>query len=109
MPAAAGGPGPAGPPVEARLRPVTGRGHGPWLPGALRLTQGSLLWVPDMEADGPPVELAEAVVVSPGGRLARLTGRSNTVQLETPAGRVELEMPADLFTMSQELVRQASA
>jgi hypothetical protein len=111
MPAATGGGlGSAGPPVPARLRPVTDHGHGPWLAGALRLTPGSLLWVPDMEEDGAPVELADAVVVSSGGRgLARLTGRSNLVQLETHAGLVELEMRRDLFTASQELVRPASA
>jgi hypothetical protein len=107
-PEASGRPG--GPPVPARLRPLTDHGHGPWLSGTLRLTPGSLLWVPDMEDDGSPVELASAVLVSSHGRgLARLTGRSNVIQLDTQAGRVELEMRADLFTMSQDLVRQASA
>ena len=120
MPAATGGvpgtpgtpgtPGGAGPPVPARLRPVMEHGHGPWLSGALRPMPGSLLWVPDMEEDGPPVELADAVLVSSGGRgLARLTGRANVVQLQTQAGPVELEMRPDLFTASQQLVRPASA
>jgi len=107
-PGAPGAPGPAaGLPVPARLRPVTTAGQGDWLPGALRLAPGSLLWEPDGGVGSASVELATATMIpAPGNR----PGKHGTlVDLVTPDGRFELEMDPVLFGMSQELVAEEAA
>jgi len=102
-----GGPGgPGARPVPARLRPVNAAGHGDWLPGAVRLAPGSLLWEPDTGVDADPVELAAAMVLptpAQSGRQAMVTG------LQTPAGLFQLEFDPVLFEMSQELVAEEAA
>jgi hypothetical protein len=95
----------AGPPVPARMRQPDQAGHG-WLPGTLRLAPGSLLWVPDPGTGGTPVELAAATMIKPGG--SRRAG-GGVIDLQTQAGRVQLELDAQLFELSQELVTQAAA
>lgn len=94
---------PSGPgaPVPARLRAVTASGHGHWNDGTLRLTPGSLLWVPDREDSGQPVELATATILPPSG-----TGIQDSfcTDIETAAGRFQIEMDPVLLRMSQELV-----
>lgn len=92
----------AGPPVPVRLRQVTGAGAGSWLKGALQLAPGSLLWVPDKASDGAPVELAVATMVPMMPGQAGVP--DNAIELDTPSGRVQLEMDPVLFEMSQQLV-----
>jgi hypothetical protein len=104
--APAGPPGPGGPPVPVRLRPLTADGpSGDWLPGALHLTPGSLRWEPDSGGTGgsvEPVELATASVIPPQGRTR---GKQAMVtDLQTPSGQYQLDMDPVLFGMSQELV-----
>lgn len=93
-----------GAPVQARLRPVTPAGLGAWLPGSLVLSPGSLLWQPDAGVAASPVELAAATqaFLVPGDPHAPDQGL--VTDLETPAGRVHLELDPVLFEMSQELV-----
>jgi hypothetical protein len=88
-----------GPPVPARLRPITATGYGDWLKGALLLAPGSLLWTPADGVRASPVQLAMAMPIS---------GQRSTVDLETPDGRFQLEMDPDLFEMSQMLVAEAA-
>ena len=99
----AGPPGPGGPPVPVRLRPLAAAGpSGDWLPGALHLTPGSLRWEPDPGGTGEPVELATASVIPPQGRTR---GKQAMVtDLQTPSGQFQLDMDPVLFEMSQELV-----
>jgi hypothetical protein len=98
------GPGGSGArPVPVRLRPVSAAKQGDWLPGALRLSQGSLLWEPEAGTAAAPVELAAATLMQfpvsgRRGQLAMVTG------VRTPAGDFQLEMDPELFEMSQELV-----
>lgn len=98
------GPGSTPAPVPTRLRMVSESGPGPWLPGALRLSPGSLLWVPDSAGSAPPIELATAtrVFITPGGPV--VGDSASVTDLQTPAGQVQLELDATLFEMSQELV-----
>ena len=113
-PGSPGGPGPtAGPPVPARLRPVTAAGPGDWLRGALRLGPGSLMWTPDSGVSASPVELAAATPL-PGTTLpdqggGRSRKHAMVVDLQTPACEFQLEMDPVLFEMSQELVAEAAA
>ncbi len=96
-----GQPGPGARPVPARLRAVHATGPGEWLRGALRLAPGSLLWEPDPGISAGPVELATATADPAPGR----RGRPATVtDVQTPAGRFQLELDPVLFEMSQELV-----
>jgi hypothetical protein len=101
-------PGPGARPVPARLRAVHDDRPGEWLPGALRLSPGSLLWEPDVGIDVDPVELATAWAVpapAPGRR-----GMPATVtDVQTPTGRFQLELDPVLFEMSQELVAEEAA
>ena len=101
--APAGPPGPGGPPVPVRLRPLTAAGpSGDWLPGALHLTPGSLRWKPAAGGAAEPVELATASVIPPQGRTR---GKQAMVtDLQTPSGQFQLDMDPVLFGMSQELV-----
>ena len=108
-PGSPGSPGPmAGPPVPARLRPVTGAGPGDWLRGALRLGPGSLMWTPDSGVSASPVELAAATTL-PGQGGGRSRKQAMLVDLQTPAGQFQLEMDPVLFEMSQELVAEEAA
>ena len=106
---APGAPGPtAGPPVPARLRPVTAAGQGDWLRGALRLAPGSLMWTPDSGVSASPVELATATALpNQGGGRSRK--QAMLVDLQTPEGQFQLEMDPVLFEMSQELVAEEAA
>jgi hypothetical protein len=106
-----GGAGPwtTGPPVPVRLRPITDGGSPGWLKGALLLSPGSLLWQPDRGVSAPPVELAAAAIVPwlPG----QDDGGANSafvVNLQTSAGQFQLDMDADMFEMSQQLVAEAA-
>jgi hypothetical protein len=97
------------PPVPIRLRAMTPAGGAGWLDGALYLSPGSLLWQPDGGVSAQPVELASAAMVPVtdiGKRgpayLAIL------VEVETPAGRFQLETDPELFQMSQQLVAEAA-
>lgn len=101
--APAGPPGSGGPPVPARLRPLTAAGPaGDWMPGALHLSKGSIRWEPDPAGQGEPVELAAAMILPPQGK-AR--GKQAMVtNLQTPAGQFQLDMDPVMFGMSQELV-----
>jgi hypothetical protein len=107
QPAGPGGqPGPGARPVPARLRAVHNDRPGEWLRGALRLAPGSLLWEPDAGISADPVELATAWAVPAAGR----RGSSATVtDVQTPAGRFQLELDPVLFEMSQELVAEEAA
>ena len=98
------GAGNAAAPVPARLRMVTESGPGPWLPGALRLSPGSLLWVPDKAGSSQPIELATATrgFITPGD--PAFGNSADVTDLHTPAGQVQLELDPTLFEMSQELV-----
>ncbi len=105
-----GGPGPtAGPPVPARLRPVTAAGPGDWLSGALRLGPGSLMWAPDSGVSASPVELAAATTLPDQGGGGRSRKQAMLVDLQTPAGQFQLDMDPVLFEMSQELVAEEAA
>jgi hypothetical protein len=97
------GPGSAGPPVPARLRMLDSRGNGKWLHGALRLSPGSLLWVPDRASSSPAVELVAATLAVDPGQFG-VGPMTTPIDLDTPFGRVQLELTAELFQMSQELV-----
>lgn len=105
---APGQPGGVGPPVPARLRPMTGARHSDWFKGALVLTAGSMLWQPDAGVNAQPVELATATIVpwlpgqGGGGKSAFVTN------LETSAGQFQLELDPELFAMSQQLVAEAA-
>lgn len=71
------------------------------------MSPGSLLWQPDSGVSAQPVELAAATMLPAedwGKRRA-----SMLVELETPAGRFQLDMDPMLFEMSQELVAEAAA
>ena len=110
-----GGPAPtAVAPVPVRLRLVTAAGPGDWLPGALRLGPGSLVWAPDSGAGADPVELATATAL-PGTDLPGQGGRGRSrkqaavVDVQTPAGQFQLDMDPVLFGMTQELVAEAAA
>jgi hypothetical protein len=101
-----GQPGPGARPVPARLRAVHAAGPGGWLRGALRLAPGSLLWEPDPGINADPVELATARAVPAPSR----RGTPATVtDVQTPAGRFQLELDPVLFEMSQELVAEEAA
>jgi hypothetical protein len=107
-----GGPsGTGGPPVPVRLRPLTIAGLvGDWLPGALHLKPGSIQWRPDDGLSAEPVELATATILPPSG-----TGRKGKripvmlTDLETQAGRFQLEMDPVMFDMTKELVAEEAA
>lgn len=98
------GTGNAAAPVPTRLRLVAQGSPGPWLQGALQLSPGSLLWVPDKAGSSQPIELATATraFITPGD--PAFGNSSNVTDLETPAGHVQLELDPTLFEMSQELV-----
>jgi len=101
--APAGPPGTGGPPVPARLRPLTAAGPGgDWLPGALHLSPGSIRWEPDPGGTGEPVELAAATIIPPRGKARGK--QAMLTDLQTPAGQFQLDMDPVLFEMSQELV-----
>jgi hypothetical protein len=89
-------------PVPAKLRPAPDGGRGKWHNGALHLAPGSIVWQPSHAGDAPAVELAAAMVLPLGNPNA------GTTALRTPSGDFELEMPADMFMMTQELVAQAT-
>lgn len=97
-----------GPPVPARLRPVTAAGQGEWLRGALHLAPGSLRWTPDSGVSAQPVELATAMMLpdSGGGRSRK---SAMHVDLQTPDGQFQLELDPVLFEMSQQLVTEEAA
>ena len=107
-----GGPtGTGGPPVPARLRPLTSAGHGGnWMPGALLLKPGSIRWEPGDGISAEPVELATATILPPAdtGRKGRRMPVMVT-DLETPAGRFQLEMDPVMFDMTKELVAEEAA
>ncbi|HUZ54501.1 MAG TPA: hypothetical protein VMU94_18505 [Streptosporangiaceae bacterium] len=106
QPGGPGAPAPTvGPPVPARLRPVTAAGQGDWLGGALRLAPGSLLWTPDSGVSANPVELATATTVPDQGG-GRSRKPATLVDLETAEGRFQLELDPVLFEMSQQLVTE---
>ena len=94
-------------PVPVRLRSLTAAGPiGDWLPGALYLATGSIRWQPDGGVSAEPVELATATILPPSSVQPR-KGRGTQAMLtevETPAGRFQLDMDPVLFDMSQELV-----
>ncbi len=111
-----GAPGPGGPPtsgarpVPARLRLLTAASGSDWLRGALHLSPGSLLWQPDSGVTAQAVELATATMLPAQGPSKRKSANvAMLVELETPAGRFQLEMDPVLFEMSQELVAEAAA
>ena len=102
----------AGPPVPVRMRPLPAAGNTGWLPGALILSPGSLMWRPDSGVSAEPVELAAATILPPqdaGGGKHRPGVAATLLDVETPAGRFQLEMDAVLFEMTQELVAEAAA
>ena len=111
MPGPGGPSGSAGPPVPARLRPLTAAGPGGhWLPGALHVKPGSIRWQPDGAAGADPVELATATILPPAGQGRKGRPIPVTVtDLETPAGRFQLEMDPVMFGMTQELVSEEAA
>lgn len=101
-----GQPGTGARPVPARLRVVHNDKPAEWLPGALRLSPGSMLWEPDPGINADPVELATAwAVPAPSRRGAPPT----ITDVQTPAGRFQLELDPMLFEMSQELVAEEAA
>jgi hypothetical protein len=97
-----GGPGgpPMGPPVPARLRPMTATGRGGWLRGSLQLAPGSIVWVPDSGVSADSIELANALAAASQDR--------GITDLQTPAGGFQLELDPDLFGMSQQMVAEAA-
>ncbi len=101
-----GQPGAGARPVPARLRAVHDDVPGGWLRGALRLAPGSLLWEPDAGISADPVELAAAWAVSAPGRRG---APAAVTDVQTPAGRFQLELDPVLFEMSQELVAEEAA
>jgi hypothetical protein len=106
-PAASPGPGgpqgSGGPPVPARLRPLTAAGaSADWMPGALHLSRGSIRWEPAPGGAGESVELASAMIIPPQGKTR---GRQDLVTwLQTPGGVFQLDMDPVLFQMSQDMV-----
>jgi hypothetical protein len=102
-----GAPRQGGQPVPVRLRSLTGAGPaGDWLPGALHLATGSISWQPDGGVSAEPVELATATILPPSSVQPR-KGRgmpAMITEVETQAGRFQLDMDPVLFDMSQELV-----
>jgi len=97
-------PATAGPPVAVRLRVPSPSGRaGDWLHGALRINPGSLLWVPEAGVPALPVDLTRAVIVNVIDT-GRRGGAVRIVEIDTPAGRVQLEQDPDLFAMTQEMV-----
>jgi hypothetical protein len=88
-------------PVQANLRSVPDGRPGKWLHGALHMSPGNLQWVPAHAGDHPAVDLAAAMVLPAGS-----PGSGSTL-LQTSDGVFELELPADMFMMTQELVAQA--
>jgi hypothetical protein len=104
-----GGPGGLGArPVPARLRPVDASGQGDWLPGALRLAPGSLLWEPDPGVTANPVELATAAAM-PALAQSRRGQQAMVMAVRTPVGEFQLDLDPVLFEMSQELVAEEAA
>jgi hypothetical protein len=102
----------AGPPVPVRMRPLPAIGNTGWLRGALILSPGSLMWKPESGVSAEPVELAAATILPPqdaGGGKHRPGMAATILDVETSAGRFELEMDSVLFEMSQELVAEAAA
>lgn len=90
-------------PVPAGLRTLSAAGpQGDWLPGALHLAPGSILWQPVAGTRAEPVELATARILPPQGKARGKAGL--VTNLETPAGWFQLDMDPVLFGMSQELV-----
>jgi hypothetical protein len=98
--------GTAGPPVPVRLRVLDGAGRADWLNGALLLTPGSMLWQPDTGVSAEAVELATATIL-PSGPVAGKRAMMVT-DVETAAGRFQLEMDAELVQMTQLLVAEAA-
>jgi hypothetical protein len=85
---------------------MTAAGSSDWLRGALLLSPGSLLWQPEGGVSAQPVELATATMLP-----VQSTGKRQSavlVEVETPAGRFQLDMDPVLFEMSQELVAEAA-
>ena len=89
-----------GPPVAARLRPMTPTGHGDWLRGALQLAPGSIVWMPDKGVSADSIELANALAAASQDR--------GITDLQTPAGGFQLELDPDLFGMTQQMVAEAA-
>ena len=101
--------GSGGQPVPARLRLMTGAANSDWLNGALVLTPGSIVWQPDAGVTAQPVELATAMVL-PGTTIqGRRSGLAMVTEVETTAGRFQLDMDPQLFEMTQELVAEEAA
>ena len=94
----------AGPPVPVRLRvPEPSGRSGDWLKGTLRVSPGILVWVPEAGLPAVPVDLARAVIVNVI-ETGKRGGALRIIELDTPAGRVQLEQDPDLFAMTQEMV-----
>jgi hypothetical protein len=96
----------AGPPVPVRLRVPSPTGKaGDWLPGTLRINPGSLIWVPEPGVPAVPVDLTRAVIVNVMNTGKR-GGAFANVEIDTPAGRVQLEQDPDMFAMTLEMIAQ---
>ncbi len=81
---------------------------GDWLPGTLRINPGSLIWVPEPGVPAVPVDLTRAVIVNVMSTGKR-GGAFANVEIDTPAGRVQLEQDPDMFAMTLELVAEEAA
>lgn len=102
-------PGQGGPPVPARLRLMTGVAGPDWLNGALVLTPGSIVWQPDAGVTAQPVELATATILPGTTFQGRRPSLAMVTEVETPAGRFQLDLDPQLFEMTQELVAEEAA
>ena len=74
----------------------------------MRLSPGSLLWEPDPGINADPVELATAWQL-PVPAAGRRGAPATITDVQTPAGRFQLELDPVLFEMSQELVAEEAA
>jgi hypothetical protein len=72
------------------------------------MSPGSLVWQPEGGVSAQPVELAAATILPPMNP-GKGRGRSALlVDIETPAGRFQLDMDPVLFEMTQELVAETA-
>jgi hypothetical protein len=104
--AAARHPGPADERIPARLL-LEAPGGGPsgrWVRGAIHVRPGSLLWEPAKGVQAAPAELVSATVVLEGAGQDAKSGRAVTV--DTPAGRIQLECGAEIFTLLQRIATE---